>query len=39
MGNVIHISPVTRIEGHSSIVIQLDDDGNVADSYPILEGI
>ncbi len=28
----IRISPITRIEGHASIAIQLDDDGNVADS-------
>ncbi len=28
----IHISPITRIEGHASIAIQLDDTGNVADS-------
>ncbi len=32
MGKVINISPITRIEGHASIVIQLDDNGNVADS-------
>lgn len=30
--NTIKISPITRIEGHASIAIQLDDDGNVADS-------
>ena len=28
----INISPITRIEGHASIAIQLDDTGNVADS-------
>ena len=28
----IKISPVTRIEGHATIAIELDDDGNVADS-------
>ena len=28
----IKISPVTRIEGHATICIDLDDDGNVADS-------
>ena len=28
----ITISPVTRIEGHATIAIELDDDGNVADS-------
>ncbi len=32
MGKTINISPITRIEGHASIVIQLDDEGNVADS-------
>ena len=28
----IKISPITRIEGHASIAIELDDAGNVADS-------
>jgi len=32
MAQVINIQPITRIEGHSSIVIKLDDDGNVQDS-------
>jgi len=32
MAQTINISPVTRIEGHASIAIQLNDDGNVADS-------
>lgn len=32
MAKVINISPITRIEGHASIVIQLDDRGNVQDS-------
>ena len=32
MGKVINIQPVTRIEGHASIGIQLDDDGNVRDA-------
>ena len=32
MSQTINISPVTRIEGHASIAIQLNDDGNVADS-------
>jgi F420-non-reducing hydrogenase large subunit len=32
MEKVIKISPITRIEGHASIVIQLDENGNVADS-------
>ncbi len=29
-GRVINIEPVTRIEGHARIAIQLDDEGNVA---------
>ena len=32
MSKTITIAPLTRIEGHASIAIQLDDDGNVADS-------
>ncbi len=32
MSKVINISPITRIEGHASIAIQLDDRGNVKDS-------
>ena len=32
MGSTITIDPVTRIEGHSKITIQLDDDGRVADA-------
>jgi F420-non-reducing hydrogenase large subunit len=32
MAQTIHIAPITRIEGHAAINIQLDDDGNVADS-------
>ncbi len=32
MTRTINISPITRIEGHASIAIQLDDDGNVADA-------
>lgn len=32
MAQTIQISPVTRIEGHAAIAIQLDDNGNVADS-------
>lgn len=32
MGQTITIDPVTRIEGHSKITIQLDDDGRVADA-------
>jgi NAD-reducing hydrogenase large subunit len=30
--NIITINPVTRIEGHAKITIQLDDAGNVADA-------
>ncbi|MCF6246362.1 MAG: Ni/Fe hydrogenase subunit alpha [Desulfobacula sp.] len=29
MGNTIHIQPLSRIEGHASIKIELDDQGNV----------
>ncbi len=32
MTQTITISPITRIEGHASIAIQLDDNGNVSDS-------
>ena len=32
MSEVINISPLTRIEGHASIRIELDDKGEVADS-------
>lgn len=32
MGKVINIQPVTRIEGHASIAIELDDQGNVHDA-------
>lgn len=32
MTQTITISPLTRIEGHASIAINLDDDGNVKDS-------
>jgi len=32
MGQTIVIQPVTRIEGHAKVTIQLDDQGNVADS-------
>ncbi|KJS30022.1 MAG: F420-nonreducing hydrogenase [Desulfatitalea sp. BRH_c12] len=41
MSKVITIQPITRIEGHASIGITLDDDGNVADarlSYMSLRG-
>jgi len=32
MGKQIVIQPVTRIEGHAKVVIQLDDSGNVSDT-------
>lgn len=32
MGKVINIQPVTRIEGHARIAIELDDNGNVHDT-------
>jgi F420-non-reducing hydrogenase large subunit len=32
MGKQIVIQPVTRIEGHAKVMIQLDDTGNVADT-------
>ncbi|WP_373500336.1 Ni/Fe hydrogenase subunit alpha [Desulfococcus sp.] len=32
MTQVINIQPITRIEGHASIGIELDDDGNVRDA-------
>jgi len=32
MSKTINISPITRIEGHASIAIQLDDQGDVADA-------
>ena len=32
MGKTIVIQPVTRIEGHAKVTIQLDDSGNVADT-------
>ncbi|MBC8175058.1 MAG: Ni/Fe hydrogenase subunit alpha [Candidatus Marinimicrobia bacterium] len=32
MGKKIVIQPVSRIEGHAKIIIQLDDTGNVADT-------
>lgn len=31
MSRVINIAPITRIEGHGSIAIHLDDEGNVED--------
>src|SRR4030043_1777754 len=32
MGKTLPIQPVTRIEGHAKVTIQLDDAGNVADT-------
>ena len=32
MARTIHLAPITRIEGHASIEINLDDNGNVVDS-------
>jgi len=32
MGKTLTIQPVTRIEGHAKINVDLDDDGNVADA-------
>ena len=33
MSQTITIDPVTRIEGHSKITIQLDDSGEVVDAH------
>ena len=33
MSRTITIDPVTRVEGHAKITIQLDDAGNVADAF------
>ncbi|UCF09814.1 MAG: Ni/Fe hydrogenase subunit alpha [Candidatus Bipolaricaulota bacterium] len=33
MAKTITIAPVTRIEGHAKVTINLDDAGNVADTY------
>ncbi|MFC1692569.1 Ni/Fe hydrogenase subunit alpha [Candidatus Latescibacterota bacterium] len=33
MGKILTIAPVTRIEGHAKITIQLDDSGNVEDTF------
>ena len=33
MGKTITIAPVTRLEGHAKITINLDDAGNVKDTY------
>ena len=33
MGKTITIAPVSRIEGHAKVTIQLDDSGNVEDTF------
>jgi F420-non-reducing hydrogenase large subunit len=33
MGKTITIAPVTRLEGHAKVTINLDDSGNVADTF------
>lgn len=33
MGKTITIAPVSRIEGHAKVTIQMDDAGNVADTF------
>jgi F420-non-reducing hydrogenase large subunit len=33
MGKTLTIAPVTRLEGHAKVTIQLDDAGNVADTF------
>jgi F420-non-reducing hydrogenase large subunit len=33
MGKTLTIAPVSRIEGHAKVTIQLDDAGNVADTF------
>jgi len=33
MGKTITIAPVTRLEGHAKVTINLDDAGNVADTF------
>ncbi len=38
MGKTLRIQPITRIEGHARITIQLDDTGNVSDTqFSVLE--
>ncbi|WP_028574115.1 Ni/Fe hydrogenase subunit alpha [Desulfonatronovibrio hydrogenovorans] len=32
MGKTLNIAPITRIEGHASVAIHLDDSGNVSDA-------
>jgi len=32
MGKTLTIQPVSRIEGHAKVTIQLDDSGNVSDT-------
>ena len=33
MGKTLTIAPVSRIEGHAKVTIQLDDSGNVEDTF------
>ena len=33
MSKTITIDPVTRIEGHAKITLQLDNEGEVAEAY------
>jgi len=33
MGKTLTIAPVSRIEGHAKVTIELDDSGNVADTF------
>lgn len=33
MGKTLTIAPVSRLEGHAKVTIQLDDGGNVADTF------
>ena len=33
MGKTLTIAPVSRLEGHAKVTIELDDDGNVADTF------
>ena len=33
MGKTITIDPITRIEGHAKITLQVDDHGEVSEAY------
>lgn len=39
MGEIINIHPITRIEGHASIRIQLDDHGNVQETNVLFKSL